>query len=129
MTSGRLQRWEKILQGIFDRIDDHLEKKYGHRLPLYRTRARHGSATSKSHSGLFNVGAAFSLGIGSRHGRGYVVEVRFATPAEVPFDLQQQVEAEVADLLRVYLSEAMPERDLQVERDGAVYKIVGDLSL
>ncbi|MBM4149270.1 MAG: hypothetical protein FJ224_09520 [Lentisphaerae bacterium] len=120
--------WEKRLKKVFDEIDHEIEGRYtGY--SLHPSRARSGSTSNREHDGLFGVGAAFSAGFGSRHGRGYVVEVRFATPDAVPSDVRREIEDFVAGRLREKLPVAFPGRKLSVDRDGASYKIHGDLSL
>jgi len=79
--------------------------------------------------GLFNVGAAFSAGYGSEIGRGYVVEIRLATPARVPAEVMEQIAEEVVGMLDAELKKSFPRQNLRVSRDGPVYKIHGDLSL
>lgn len=125
----RAEEWEERLKGVFDRIDDHLEERYGHLYPLHPSRPSRGGTADREQDGLFNVGAAFAAGYGSRHGPGYVIEVRMATLSRVSAELREQIEKEVAELLRNDLPKAFPGRELKVERDGPVYKIVGDLSL
>ena len=44
-------------------------------------------------------------------------------------DVRETIEAEVVDLLNAELPRAFPSQLLNVERDGTVYKIHGDLSL
>lgn len=121
--------WEGRLREVFDRIDADLEAKYGDRYPLHPNRPPSGSTASREHDGLFDIGAVFTPGFGSRHGRGYVVEVRMATLSDVPPEVVERIEREVAERLRAELPRAFPGRDLRVERDGHRYKIVGDLSL
>ncbi|MBU0677450.1 MAG: hypothetical protein KJ626_04970 [Verrucomicrobia bacterium] len=121
--------WEKDLKEVFDEIDDYIEDRYGATYPLRPLRPPRGTTSSKSHDGLFNVGAAFSAGYGSEKGRGYVVEVRFATLRHVPVDVREQVEEEVAVKLRELLPVKFPGQTMHVDRDGQVYKIWGDLSL
>jgi hypothetical protein len=121
--------WEKKLKEVFDEIDDHLEDRYGDRFPLHPRRSKRNRTSNKEQDGLFNVGASFSMGLGSRYGPGYVVEVRFSTLARVPEDLKRRVEREVAGILRDRLPEIFPGRRLKVRRDGGRYKIYGDLSL
>ena len=50
------------------------------------------------------------------------------TLSNVPPDIRAKIEAEVVELLEQELPKAFPNRELEVERDGHVYKIVGDLS-
>ncbi len=47
----------------------------------------------------------------------------------VPDDVREAIEAEVVELLKEKLPEHFPERELEVIRDGTLYKIVGDLRL
>lgn len=121
--------WEAKLKSVFDRIDDRLEARYGSRYPLHPNRPPRGTTASREMDGLFNVGAAFSAGYGSRIGRGYVVEILMATPARIPPPVMEKIEEEVVGLLGEELALEFPGRTLKVSRDGPVYKIHGDLSL
>jgi hypothetical protein len=126
---GRLIEWENRLRRIFGEIDDHLEDRYGGVFPLHPSRARRGTTASREHDGLFNIGASYSLGIGSSHGPGYVLEVRMVTLSHVPADVRQKIESLVAALLDENLPKAFPGGKVRVARDGNLYKIIGDLSL
>ncbi len=114
---------------MFDRIDDCLEEKYGHEYPLHPARPARGVTSSKSHDGLFNIGASFSAGYGSKRGPGYVVQVRMVTLTRVPQYIRDRIEEEAVQRLREELPKEFPDRKLEVERDGPVYKIHGDLRL
>ena len=129
MRHPRTERWEAKLKKVFDQIDHRLEAEYGDRFSLHPARAKKGTTGNAETDGLFNVGAAFSAGYGSQHGRGYVVEVRMATLRQVPHALRERIAERVADWLREELPAAFPGRKLEVKRDGRVYKITGDLSL
>lgn len=52
-----------------------------------------------------------------------------ATDAQVPSGQQEEIEILVLDLLRFYIPQYFPERQLEVSHDGAHYQIHGDLSL
>lgn len=121
--------WEQRLRSIFEGIDEYLEDHYGSRLPLHPNRPPRGTTSSGEMDGLFNVGASFSAGFGSPTGRGYVVQIEMRTLAEVPEDLKDAVEQDVLNLLQRELALRFPDRDLKVEWDGRVWKIIGDLSL
>lgn len=129
MRHHKVIEWEKRLQAAFDRVDERLEAKYGARFPRHPARPVHGATARREHDGLFNVGAAFSAGIGSRHGANYVVEVRIMTLSRIPADVRHQIEDEAVGMLREELPDFFPGRDLRVEREGHIYRIVGDLSL
>ena len=119
--------WEKKLKQVFDVIDDELEHLYGDRYPLHPARPKKGSTSNREHDGLFRIGAAFSAGFGSKHGRGYIVEVRMVTAKAVCDAFRVKVEKLVVKRLREALPKAFPGRDLRVSLDGHVYKIHGDL--
>jgi len=121
--------WEARLKAVFDRIDDHLEEKYGTRYPLHPNRASRGQTSNKEQDGLFDVGAAFTAGFGSERGRGYVVETRMVTLDPVPDQVRSEIHREVVTMLANELSREFPERELSVEQDGDIFKITGDLSL
>ncbi len=129
MRHPRVIAWEEKLREIFDRIDHRLEEQYGNRLPLHPARPVRGATASPEQDGLFEIGAAYTAGFGSTHGEGYVVEARLVTLADVPAVFQEQLEQEVVRQLRAELPAAFPGRNLRVERDGPVYKIIGDLDL
>ena len=126
----KLERWEHRLKQIFDEIDSELEaegackifKRHPNRPPAFAT-------SNREDDGLFDLGAAFTVGIGSRHGPGYVIQARIATLERIPPDTQKKFEAEVVRRLRKKLPNAFPGVSLHVDLDGHVYKIHGDLSL
>ena len=129
-SKTKLERWEHRLKQVFDEIDTEFEAE-----GVYRKFTRHPNrppafATSnREDDGLFDLGAAFTVGIGSAHGPGYVVQARIATLDDVPAAIQKKFEAEVVRRLRKKLPRAFPGVSLHVDRDGPVYKIHGDLSL
>jgi hypothetical protein len=129
MEYQRLVNWEQHLKEMFDEIDDELEGKYGKTFPLHPARPGKGRTSSREQDGLFNVGASFSAGFGSRYGRGYVIDIDMITLARVPHEVRQMIEDEVILLIRKKLPRYFPERNLKVARDGHVFKIYGDLSL
>lgn len=114
---------------VFRRIDERLEDEYGDRYPLHPARPKEGSTANPAHDGLFNIGASFSGGFGSAHGRGYVVNVRMATLEDVDDAVREEIKQRVARELETELPQAFPDRHLKVSRDGHTFKIHGDLSL
>ncbi len=130
MSLTRLERWEQKLKKVFDEIDAELDsegrcRKY----TRHPARPPAGATANREDDGLFDLGAAFSVGIGSQHGPGYVLQARIATLDNVPPETQREFENEVARRLREKLPQAFPGVTLHVDRDGHVYKIHGDLSL
>lgn len=129
MSGTKLEHWEKALRQILNQIDTELEEKYSGSWPRHPARPRRGSTANPKQDGLFAIGATYSAGFGSKLGEGYVVEIRLATLAKVPLKQQKQIEEEAITRLTQLLPEAFPKRELRVQRDGTVYKIIGDLSL
>ena len=129
-SKTKLERWEHRLKQIFDEIDAEFEKEGAWRkFRRHPNRPPAGATSNREDDGLFDLGAAFSVGIGSQHGPGYVVQARIATLDDVPANTQEQFEAEVVRRLKQKLPQAFPGVKLHVDRDGPVYKIHGDLSL
>ena len=124
-----LEMWEGKLRKIFKEINDVLEEKYGSLFPLNPVRARHGTTSDPESDGLFDVGATYSTGLGSKFGEGYVIEVRWATLKPVPEEMQKEAGAIAEKILNNRLAEEFPGKNLEVVHDGDVMKIVGDLSL
>jgi hypothetical protein len=124
-----LVQFESRLKELFDTIDDHLEEKYGRQYHLHPSRPERGRTSNKAQDGLFNVGATFTPGFGSTHGRGYVVQVDMVTLDRVSIDIREAIEQEVADLVNEKLPAYFPDRKLSVSRDRNVFKIHGDLRL
>ena len=129
MRGSRVLKWEKRLKDIFDRIDVELEEEYGDRFSLRPSRPEAGETANPEASGLFNIGAAFSAGYGSEHGRGYIVRVHMSTSSRVPDEVEEEIERKVVEKLESLLPEKFGEQNLRVERDGNVFKIVGDFGL
>ena len=117
------------MKAMFDEIDDWLEDKYGSDFPLHPNRPGRGRTANKEMDGLFNIGADFTAGYGSRLGRGYIVQVRMSTLIHIPSDIRESIIDDVEKTVREKLPEAFPGRDLRLERDGGLLKIIGDFSL
>ncbi len=129
-SKTKLERWESRLKSIFDEIDAELEAEGA--CPTYTrhpARPPSGTTSNREDDGLFDLGAAFTVGYGSRHGPGYVLQARIATLDHVPAETQAAFEEKVARRLREKLPRAFPDTTLHVNLDGHVYKIHGDLSL
>ena len=126
----KLERWEHRLKKVFDEIDAELEAEGACRkFKRHPNRPPAGATSNREDDGLFDLGAAFTVGLGSPHGPGYVVQARIATLDPIPAAVQDKFKAEVARRLQEKLPKAFPGVNLHVDRDGPVYKIHGDLSL
>jgi hypothetical protein len=129
-SKTKLERWEHRLKQVFDEIDTELEAEGAcGAYTRHPARPPAGATSNREDDGLFDLGAAFTVGIGSAHGPGYVVQARIATLAHIPAETQNKLEAEVVRRLKEKLPRAFPDVRLHVNLDGHVYKIHGDLSL
>ncbi len=129
MRSREAMKWEETLKGVFDVIDVELESEYGTRYSLHPSRPKHGTTTNPEADGLFNVGAAFSAGFGSKYGPGYVVEIRLSTLKNVPTEIREAIKIKVSQRLETLLPAAFPCKLLKVAEETGIIRIHGDLSL
>jgi hypothetical protein len=129
MRSCEAMQWEETLKRIFDAMDADLEAEYGAKYPLHPVRPKRGATANPEDDGLFNVGAAFSAGYGSKHGPGYVVEIRLSTLESVPEAIREEIKQKVFQTLENRLASAFPGKALQVSDENGIIRIHGDLSL
>lgn len=122
-------QWEETLKSVFDALDLELENEYRGRYELHPSRPEHGVTANPEDDGLFNVGAAFSAGFGSKYGPGYVVEIRLATLRKVPQEVRDEIKAKVFQGLEKRLPAAFPGKKLHVSEENGIIRIHGDLSL
>lgn len=120
---------ELTLRHLFGEVDAFLEDRFGDRHSLHPARAPRGTTSYYAQDGLFDVGASFSAGYGSRFGRGYVIDVRMVTLELVPEAEREEVIDAAVEKVRELLPRYFPDRDLAVSHDRQVFKIHGDLSL
>ncbi|MEI8205786.1 MAG: hypothetical protein WCG03_02800 [Kiritimatiellales bacterium] len=129
MRSREAMQWEQTLKGVFDDIDAELETEYGGNYSLHPSRPVRGVTANPEDDGLFNVGAAFSAGFGSKYGPGYVVEIRLSTLINVPDEVREEIKIKVFQRLGKRLPVAFPGKELHVSEENGVIRIHGDLSL
>ncbi len=129
MRHRKAKEWEKRLKSVFDEIDAELEDLYGDCFPLHPARRPEGSTSNPEMDGLFNVGASYSAGFGSKLGPGYVVDIHFSTLHRVPIKLKNEIREHVQKMLTEKLPIAFPGKQLFVEKELNHLRIHGDLSL
>ncbi len=129
MRFFKAQEWEQRLKRVFDEIDVELERLYENRFPLHPSRSPEGATSNPEMDGLFNVGASYSAGFGSRLGPGYVVDIRLSTLQRIPETLKRELRDQVQALLIEKLPVAFPDKKLLVDREQQLLRIHGDLSL
>lgn len=125
----KMNAFKHTLQQMFHEVDRHIEARYGDRYPLHPARPSHGTTSNPSSDGLFNIGADFTLGYGSRYGRGYIIDVHMATLANVPEEERWEIVQAVVEKLERLLPTYFPNRNLEIFCEGDHFKICGDFSL
>ena len=124
-----LEAWEKKLRVILKEIDAVLEQRYGAIFPRKPVRPPAGSTCNPQYDGLFDIDAAYTIGLGSCYGEGYVVEIRWVTLSEVPDNIKQEAAAIAENILNQRLPDAFPGKNMRVVHDISGMKIIGDLAL
>jgi hypothetical protein len=125
----KLAAWDRTMKTMFDQIDKILEDRHGHKWKLRRNRPERGETANPQADGLFDVGVFFTPGYGSEYGRGYSLKITLATEEKVASGERESIEQEVLDLVEKFLPEYFPNRELDIVKDGKMYKLIGDLSL
>lgn len=129
MLSSQSIEWDRQLKRLFDDVDDYLEDKYGDLFPLHPNRMRRGDTSNKEMDGLINIGASFSPGYGSIYGRGYVIDLHLSTLIKVNSNTRNSIEVDAINKIKKLISVYFPFGNLEVKRDGCIYKICGDFSI
>ena len=120
---------EKKLSLLCQALDNHLEDKYGEHYHIHPNRLKRGQGANPSFDGLFSTSLAFTLGYGSKYGRGYVVNVEIRTLDKVSQYEQATIRGTAFSFISQNLKKYLPEHDLQIVQDGNVMKVIGDFSL
>ena len=120
---------EERMALLCQELDNHLEDIYGSRYRIHPNRLKRGQGSNPSFDGLFSTSMAFTLGYGSKYGRGYVVNVEVRTLDKVSQYDTIHITSSAFAFLKDKLGEYFPDHDLDVVQDGNVMKIVGDFGL
>ncbi|MDA3824142.1 MAG: hypothetical protein PF450_16235 [Bacteroidales bacterium] len=123
------EKIEKNMRSLCNALDAYLEDTYGEKYPLHPNRAQRGKAGSVSYDGLFSTGTKFTLGYGSKSGRGYLVDIEIVTLENVTHENRKKIEEDAVSFLKEQLPHHFPHRELDIIQEGNVFKIVGDFSL
>lgn len=129
MYHPKMNVFDRTMKELFDEVDDYCEDRWGDRYDLHPNRPRRGATAHKASDGLFNIGSQFTAGYGSEYGRGYIIDMKLSTLEAVPSGEREHFLQAVAQKVRELLPVYFPGRQLEVVRDGAIFKITGDLSL
>jgi hypothetical protein len=125
----KLIQFTDDLEALFNEVDEILENHWGKMFSLHPNRPKQGTTSNPEMDGLFEIAPDFTVGLNSHKGRGYIVSLRVATLEKVPSEIYENFMEESAKLIAERLPKYFPNRDLQVVRDGKIFKIIGDFSL
>jgi hypothetical protein len=125
----KMAAFNVALDALFHEVDETLEERWGELYPVNPVRPQRGETHNPGMDGLFEVSPRFTIGIGSKQGRGYLVELRVATLEKIPEAKRKAFLETAAELIRERLPRFFPGRHLELVRDGNRYKIIGDFSL
>jgi hypothetical protein len=129
MYHPKMIEFDARMKKMFDEVDDYIEDAYGDKYLLHPVRPARGDTANKEADGLFNIGADFTLGFGSEHGRGYLINVSMATLEKVDEAVRREIYEAAAEKVKELIQIHFPERELTVRRDGNHFKIQGDFSM
>ena len=121
--------FDNQMKALFDEVDAFIESSYGGRYNLHPMRPARGETENPEFDGLFNIGANFTPGFGSKLGRGYLIDVSIATLEQVDDEVRNEIYDATAKKVKELLPVYFPKRELSVHRDKNHYKIQGDFSL
>lgn len=120
---------EKQLSKLTNALDIHLENIYGDVYPLHPSRMATGKGSNPAYDGLFATTASFTLGYGTRFGRGYIVNIDIRTLSAVSEQFKNEIREQAEAFINANLKAYFPDRTLNLVQDGNLLKIVGDFSL
>ncbi len=120
---------EKKLATLCSNLDNHLEDLYGQKYRIHPNRLKRGAGSNPRFDGLFSTSIAFSLGYGSKSGRGYIIEVDIRTLDKIAEEDREKINNDAFNYIKENLKVYLPERELSIVKDGQIMKIVGDFSL
>jgi len=129
MYHPKMIQFRARLDDMFDEVDHYIENKYGELYPLHPMRPRRGDTANPQADGLFNIGADFTPGFGTEHGRGYIIDIKMVTLEMVDDEVRAEITDDVVEKLRELLPRYFPERKLEIYAEKNHFKICGDFSL
>ncbi len=106
-----------------------LEDSYEGIFNRHPNRPDRGSGANPSFDGTFSTTAAFTLGYGSEHGRGYLINIDVRTLDTVTSDQMEEIKNRAFVFTKQKLPVIFPDRKLELVRDDCLIKIIGDFSL
>lgn len=125
----RQEKLEADFASLCIELDNYLEDCYEGVFNRHPNRPHRGSGANPSFDGTFSTTAAFTLGYGSEHGRGYLINIDVRTLDRVSPDLMEEIKNRAFVFTQSKLPVVFPDRKLELVRDDGLLKIIGDFSL
>jgi hypothetical protein len=120
---------EKRLDKLCMSLDNYLEDQYTDIFTLHPNRPKRGAGANPSYDGVFATSVSFTLGYGSKYGRGYLIVIDVRTLQYVSSSQREEINNRAFLFIQKNLPVAFPERKLEIVRDGNLLKVIGDFSL
>lgn len=120
---------ERQMTELCKALDNHLEDLYGEHYTIHPNRLKRGMGSNPSFDGLFATTCSFTLGYGTKSGRGYIVNVDIRTLDKVSQYEKADIFADAFSFIAENLKTYVPGRELQIIQENNLMKIVGDFSL
>ncbi|AHH03052.1 Hypothetical protein BHY_0101 [Borrelia nietonii YOR] len=126
MGISRFEEFENALFNICLDVDCVLENEFGSSYKVHPNRPSRGRTANGLLDGLFRVTTSFTLGYGSKFGRGYLIIIEIITLDIVDVEFSNRVIERGIKVFDEKLKEKFPGKKLSIVYDINVYKIIGD---
>ena len=120
---------ERRLDKLCMALDNYLEDQYSDIFTLHPNRPKRGAGANPSYDGVFATSVSFTLGYGSKYGRGYLIVIDVRTLQYVSSAQREEINNRAFLFIQKTLPVEFPERKLEIVRDGNLLKVIGDFSL
>ena len=120
---------ERRLDRLCMALDNYLEDQYSDIFTLHPNRPKRGAGANPSFDGVFATSVSFTLGYGSKYGRGYLIVIDVRTLQYVSSSQREEINNRAFLFIQKTLPVEFPERKLEIVRDGNLLKVIGDFSL
>ncbi|WP_024654158.1 hypothetical protein [Borrelia persica] len=126
MGISKFEKFENALFNICLYVDSVLEDEFGNAYEMHPSRPSRGKAANGILDGLFRVTTSFTLGYGSKFGKGYLIIIEIITLCAVDVEFSKKIVEKGIEVFREKLKEKFPQKNLCIVYDINVYKIIGD---
>ncbi|MCR5732214.1 MAG: hypothetical protein K6G51_04685 [Sphaerochaetaceae bacterium] len=125
----RQEKLEESFVSFEKVIDNHLEDMFSEEINIHPSRMKRGVGANPIHDGIFSVTIIFSMGYGTKYGRGYIINLSISTLDNISYELKQRIEEETFDFVSRHVNEYIPNRNIECVRDAGLIKLIGNFTL